>query len=102
MLRNFVSAAFAVLVIATSAHTAAIDGLAGDAKTSMAYDSATGELRIQPDGHQVGRYQILSDSGIYGATATLEPPGGAGLDVQRDLAIPRIVGRLPHAYLACR
>jgi hypothetical protein len=54
-------------------------GMVGDGRTSIYYVASIGEFGIQPDGHAIGFFEILSASGIFTAEANL-PPNGLGLD----------------------
>jgi hypothetical protein len=81
MLRNTFFAVLTVLAAAASVQAATTLGAAGDGKSSVAYDSATGVFSIQPDSQPVGLFDIMSASGIFNATPATMPPGSLGFDV---------------------
>lgn len=79
-IRTFAIALCVVALAVSSSSAATTLGAAGDGKTSVQYDAATGNFTIQPDGQAVGLFQIVSATSIFSSNATL-PPGGLGFDV---------------------
>jgi hypothetical protein len=83
VVKNVCSLAIAcaiVIVAARACSAVTFIGAAGDGKTSISYDPATGEMGIQPDGLPVGLFDIHSASGLFTASALL-PSGGLEFDV---------------------
>jgi hypothetical protein len=82
MLRNtfLALAVLSVLVAAAPSQAATTLGAAGDSKTSVAYNAATGGFTLQPDGQAVGLFDIQSATGIFTGSVTLPNPG-LGLNV---------------------
>jgi hypothetical protein len=80
MLRNTFLAVLTVLAVAAVAQATTTLGAPGDNKTSVVYDSATGNFTLQPDGQAVGLFWIRSATSIFSGMATL-PGGGLGFDV---------------------
>ena len=64
-------ALLSVLSVALTSQAATLPGSAGDGKTSIVYDPATGVFGIQADGLSVGLFDVLSESGIFTANASL-------------------------------
>jgi hypothetical protein len=80
-IRTFAIALTVVMLAVGTSAAATSEGAAGDGKTSISYDSATGAFGIQPDGQPVGLFDIRSATSIFNSTPATLPPGGLGLDV---------------------